>query len=146
MRRTVLIDNTPAAYAKHPENAIPVKSWFDDDNDCELRDLLPLLSALVHVKDVTTVIRSILAKLQEGFGIDFEKLCSEDNHIKIYDHKRVIGNYEPSVFESGHVEAELKVRQLMKKQKTDAISKMPEVSESEINKRLFEHIHKFPAV
>ena len=148
LRRTVLMDNTPAAYAKHTENAIPVKSWFEDQEDRELLDLLPILKALAHVKDVTTVLRSILGKMQASFGIDFEKLCIEETHIKIYDHKKIIGNYEPSVFESTHVEAEVKLQKLLGKHKTlvNNKEKSPSMTEAEINKRLFEHIHKFPGV
>ena len=105
----MLLDNTPAAYAKHPENAIPVKSWFDDQDDRELLDLLPILKALSQVKDVTTVINSILGKLQTSFGIDFETWCNPDTQIKIFDHKKIIGNYEPSTFENTHAESDAKI-------------------------------------
>ncbi|EGC34823.1 hypothetical protein DICPUDRAFT_152882, partial [Dictyostelium purpureum] len=40
----------------HPENAIPIDSWFDDKNDKELLDLLPLLDDLMKVEDVRLVL------------------------------------------------------------------------------------------
>uniref|UniRef100_A0A914IET6 protein-serine/threonine phosphatase n=1 Tax=Globodera rostochiensis TaxID=31243 RepID=A0A914IET6_GLORO len=52
LRRVIIIDNSPASYAFHPDNSIPVRSWFDDPNDQELLDLLPLLEELAHVDDI----------------------------------------------------------------------------------------------
>ncbi|EEA08485.1 NLI interacting factor-like phosphatase family protein [Cryptosporidium muris RN66] len=40
----IIIDNSPISYLFQPENAIPITSWFNDKNDTELYDLLPLLS------------------------------------------------------------------------------------------------------
>uniref|UniRef100_A0A0N5B796 protein-serine/threonine phosphatase n=1 Tax=Strongyloides papillosus TaxID=174720 RepID=A0A0N5B796_STREA len=48
----IIIDNSPASYAFHPENAIAVKSWFDDKED---RVLLNCLSFLEKMSDAPTV-------------------------------------------------------------------------------------------
>ena len=52
------MDNSPASYAFHPDNAIPVQSWFDDAGDTELLDLLPILHRMIHVDNVYTVLRN----------------------------------------------------------------------------------------
>ena len=41
-----------------PDNAIPIKSWFNDPSDTALLNLLPVLDALRFVSDV----RSILSR------------------------------------------------------------------------------------
>ncbi|XP_037077737.1 carboxy-terminal domain RNA polymerase II polypeptide A small phosphatase 1-like [Pollicipes pollicipes] len=56
LRRVVIVDNSPASYIFHPENAVACKSWFDDMSDTELLDRLPLLEALSRVDDVYTVL------------------------------------------------------------------------------------------
>lgn len=48
LEKVLIIDNSPASYAFHPENAIPVPTWFDDPHDNELLKLLPLLEELAH--------------------------------------------------------------------------------------------------
>ncbi|XP_053285412.1 CTD nuclear envelope phosphatase 1A-like [Pleuronectes platessa] len=54
----VILDNSPAAYRSHPDNAIPIKSWFSDPSDRALLNLLPMLDALRFTADV----RSILSR------------------------------------------------------------------------------------
>ena len=51
-----IIDNSPASYMLHPENAIPITSWFDDPNDSQLLEILPALERLAaHLQpDVRT--------------------------------------------------------------------------------------------
>jgi RNA polymerase II subunit A small phosphatase-like protein len=56
LRKTVIIDNSPASYIFHPDNAVPVTSWFDDPEDTELRDLIPFFEALDKVDNVLTVL------------------------------------------------------------------------------------------
>ncbi|XP_022691267.1 probable C-terminal domain small phosphatase isoform X2 [Varroa jacobsoni] len=48
VHRVVIIDNSPASYMFHPDNAVPVGSWFDDMADTELRDLIPFFDRLAH--------------------------------------------------------------------------------------------------
>ncbi|XP_039514111.1 CTD nuclear envelope phosphatase 1A isoform X1 [Pimephales promelas] len=45
----VILDNSPGAYRSHPDNAIPIKSWFSDPSDTALLNLLPMLDALRFV-------------------------------------------------------------------------------------------------
>jgi RNA polymerase II subunit A small phosphatase-like protein len=59
IRRIIIIDNSPASYMFNPENAVPVESWFDDPNDDELSQLIPILEQMSRVDDV----RDEIAKL-----------------------------------------------------------------------------------
>ncbi|CAI8042338.1 Carboxy-terminal domain RNA polymerase II polypeptide A small phosphatase 2 [Geodia barretti] len=56
IRKVVIIDNSPQSYIFHPDNAVPVTSWFDDPNDSELLDLIPFFEALDKVDNVLTVL------------------------------------------------------------------------------------------
>ncbi|GJE94433.1 NIF-domain-containing protein [Phanerochaete sordida] len=53
---TIIIDNSPASYIFHPNNAVPVSSWFNDPHDTELTDLVPFLADLGQVEDVRGVL------------------------------------------------------------------------------------------
>ncbi|CAD5206790.1 unnamed protein product [Bursaphelenchus okinawaensis] len=55
--KVIIVDNSPISYAFHPENAIAVRTWFDDPNDTELLDMLPLLEQLAHTDDIYSVLR-----------------------------------------------------------------------------------------
>ncbi|EGG16552.1 dullard-like phosphatase domain containing protein [Cavenderia fasciculata] len=58
LKSTIIIDNSPTSYMFHPENAIPVDSWFDDEKDRELLELIPLLEDITKVDDVRPVLDS----------------------------------------------------------------------------------------
>ncbi|XP_010213680.1 PREDICTED: carboxy-terminal domain RNA polymerase II polypeptide A small phosphatase 1 [Tinamus guttatus] len=57
LRRIIIVDNSPASYIFHPDNAVPVASWFDNMADTELLDLLPFFERLSKVEDVYTVLK-----------------------------------------------------------------------------------------
>ncbi|XP_059357990.1 CTD small phosphatase-like protein isoform X1 [Carassius carassius] len=59
LRNVIIVDNSPASYIFHPENAVPVQSWFDDMNDTELRDLLPFFEGLSKEEDVYGVLQNL---------------------------------------------------------------------------------------
>ena len=56
MKDVIIVDNSPNAYHFHPENAVPILSWYDDPEDKCLFEMLPLLEALSHYDDVRKVI------------------------------------------------------------------------------------------
>ncbi|KIY74304.1 NIF-domain-containing protein [Cylindrobasidium torrendii FP15055 ss-10] len=53
---TIILDNSPASYIFHPNNAVPVSSWFNDPHDVELIDLVPFLIDLKVVPDVQRIL------------------------------------------------------------------------------------------
>ncbi|CAL8314105.1 unnamed protein product [Boreogadus saida] len=55
----IIVDNSPASYIFHPENAVPVQSWFDDMNDSELLDLLPFFEGLSKEDEVYGVLQDL---------------------------------------------------------------------------------------
>jgi RNA polymerase II subunit A small phosphatase-like protein len=58
LSKVIIVDNSPASYIFHPDNAVPVCSWFDDMNDTELLDLLRFFERLAHVDNVYSVLRN----------------------------------------------------------------------------------------
>jgi len=57
LKDCIIIDNSPLSYLFHPKNAIGCTSWFGDESDTELRDLLPVLGGqLLNVSDVRTIL------------------------------------------------------------------------------------------
>jgi len=60
VRHVVILDNSPASYLFHPQNAVPILTWFDDPNDTELLDLLPFFEklAIASDNDVYTFLRN----------------------------------------------------------------------------------------
>ncbi|KPP61961.1 hypothetical protein Z043_119888 [Scleropages formosus] len=58
----IIVDNSPASYIFHPENAVPVQSWFDDMTDTELLDLLPFFEGLSREQDVYSVLQNLRSR------------------------------------------------------------------------------------
>lgn len=58
LHKVVIVDNSPASYIFHPDNAVPVASWFDNVHDTELRDLIPFFEKLSKVENIYTVLRN----------------------------------------------------------------------------------------
>ncbi|EZA47215.1 hypothetical protein DMN91_000179 [Ooceraea biroi] len=56
LHQIVIVDNSPASYIFHPDNAVPVASWFDDMTDSELLDLIPFFERVSNVENVYTVL------------------------------------------------------------------------------------------
>ncbi|ORY33459.1 HAD-like domain-containing protein [Naematelia encephala] len=56
METCIIIDNSPASYIFHPNNAVPVSTWFNDPHDTELTDLCPFLTDLATVEDIRGVL------------------------------------------------------------------------------------------
>uniref|UniRef100_A0A8C5G2M6 Mitochondrial import inner membrane translocase subunit TIM50 n=1 Tax=Gouania willdenowi TaxID=441366 RepID=A0A8C5G2M6_GOUWI len=59
LSKVIIVDNSPASYIFHPENAVPVQSWFDDMTDKELLDLIPLFEGLSKEEDIYNMLQSL---------------------------------------------------------------------------------------
>ncbi|XP_059906695.1 carboxy-terminal domain RNA polymerase II polypeptide A small phosphatase 1-like isoform X1 [Gadus macrocephalus] len=55
--KVIIVDNSPASYVFHPDNAVPVASWFEDMSDTELLDLIPFFEHLSKVDNVYTFLK-----------------------------------------------------------------------------------------
>ena len=79
------------SYLYQPNNALPIKSWFSDPQDCELMELVPVLEYLADVDDVTQA----LAKIRKKRGINIsgrqirEILGLEECSLQFNSHKKI---------------------------------------------------------
>lgn len=57
LKNLIIVDNSPLSYQFQPKNAINCTSWFDDPEDTELLDMLPVLeTTLLEEDDVRSVL------------------------------------------------------------------------------------------
>lgn len=57
INRTVIVDNTPTCYKKHPENAIPISTWESSGKDRALRTLIPILQELSRAPNIVKALK-----------------------------------------------------------------------------------------
>jgi len=55
----IILDNSPASYIFHPENAVPCTSWFDDMENKELLEFIPFFEQLAKADNIYSVLRSV---------------------------------------------------------------------------------------
>lgn len=59
LNQIIILDNSPASYIFHPENAVPCISWFDDMENKELLELTPFFEQLSKAENIYTVLKSV---------------------------------------------------------------------------------------
>jgi|UniRef100_A0AC35FBQ2 RNA polymerase II subunit A small phosphatase-like protein len=75
--KVIIIDNSPASYAFHPKNALPIRTWFDDPNDSELLELIPILEKLAKTDNIYPILQQIDDELN-------------NHHITYNDHNNTV--------------------------------------------------------
>jgi CTD small phosphatase-like protein 2 len=58
LRHVVIVDNNPTSFMFQPYNGIPITSWFGDQTDRELVNLLQFLIQLSRAEDVRPVLKA----------------------------------------------------------------------------------------
>ena len=48
LKDIIIVDNSPLSYSLHPDNGLPILTWFEDKNDTELFKLKPVLEFLSY--------------------------------------------------------------------------------------------------
>jgi len=56
---SIIIDNSPSSFMFHPENAVRCESWFDDENDRELLDFIPIFEKITSADDVRVALTEL---------------------------------------------------------------------------------------
>eukprot|EP00461_Guttulinopsis_vulgaris_P001400 UN01400 len=64
LEHLIILDNSVQAFGYQLSNGIPCESWFNEENDVELLNLVPLLRHLKDVDDVRPYIKDLFC-LQE---------------------------------------------------------------------------------
>lgn len=59
LKKVVIVDNSPLSYLLHPDNGIPISSWFDDKADNCLSEILTILQVLSNAEDIPFVLKSL---------------------------------------------------------------------------------------
>lgn len=69
LKDVVIVDNNPDCYTFDNSNAIPICSWFEDQEDKELQKIIPILESLTNTNDVRRYIKQFV----EGDKINYMK-------------------------------------------------------------------------
>ena len=69
IKNIIIVDNSPISYALHPENGLPILTWFEDKSDRELYKITTILQFLSTVYDV----REFIPKFVDNNTINYEK-------------------------------------------------------------------------
>ena len=72
MTDVLIIDNSPTAYLFQPDNAMPIKSWYEGMDDTLLYDYIPFLIQLSKVDDVRPVLKQLNAvSMEDDLNLEY---------------------------------------------------------------------------
>ena len=89
LKDIIILDNSPLSYSFHPDNGLPILSWFEDKTDKELYNITPILIFLSKVNDVrdfipkfvidNSISYSEVDKIFKKYGYSKEKINNLHN-------------------------------------------------------------------
>ena len=91
LKDIIILDNSPLSYSFHPNNGLPILSWFEDKTDRELYNITPILMFLSNVNDVRDFIPKFVINNSISYS-EAEKL------FKKYGYNQEKGNYGNNCF------------------------------------------------
>ncbi|RLV93286.1 Nuclear envelope morphology protein 1 [Spathaspora sp. JA1] len=56
LKNVLILDNSPISYSLHEQNAVTIEGWVNDQTDCDLLNLLPMLHSLSLCIDVRFIL------------------------------------------------------------------------------------------
>ncbi|KAI9787806.1 MAG: Nuclear envelope morphology protein 1 [Peltula sp. TS41687] len=68
LSKVMIVDNSPASYIFHEDNAIPIEGWINDPTDNDLLHLIPLLEGLQYATDVRALLTLRMGELSTLLG------------------------------------------------------------------------------
>jgi len=68
LAKVIILDNSPASYIFHPENAVPCTSWFDDMENKELLEFIPFFEKLSEAENIYSLLRSVQQRTESPLG------------------------------------------------------------------------------
>lgn len=85
LTKMIILDNSPASYIFHPDNAVPCTSWFDDMQDTELIELIPHFERLATVDNIYSILKTSPQSSSNGIVVG-PKFPSNNLPNSIYIH------------------------------------------------------------
>lgn len=83
---TLILDNSPQAFAFQLDNGIPILSWFENKSDRELFKVIPLLDALNEMEDVRPALHERF-QLYHKVEIKRDQLFAEIFDMESFEHR-----------------------------------------------------------
>ena len=94
LTKLIIVDNSPISYSLHPYNAIAINSWYDDQSDNQLEDILKVLEILEPVDDVRLLLKALIQEKMDispkNITLIIDSYRSMVNSPKVSDEKHFI--------------------------------------------------------
>ena len=89
MKDLIIVDNSPLAYAFDRDNGLPISSWFEDKNDKELYNIMPLLIFLSKINDVRKFIEKFVSFDKIDYSNAYKIIDQEENIEKTFIQNKI---------------------------------------------------------